>query len=165
MIKRTAFTFIELIIVIAIVIILTGTASALSSGVIIERQVYNAATQIQQDILLVQNLAITHSSDSTSGRFEIYFYPNLNKYYVETTEDAVFTSPSNITGKVITRKFSTALKFSLSSNLSGGKINFNNFGNPNPSVESTITISNTSESKVVTVTISTIGRVKIDWVK
>jgi hypothetical protein len=138
----------------------------LSSGVIVERQVYNAATQIQQDLLLVQNLAITHSSDSSSGRFEIYFYPDpdSNCYYVEESEDAKFVSPSNITGKVITRQFSSALKFSLSSNLSGGKINFNNFGNPNPSGEGTITISNTSESKVVTVTISTIGRVKIDWI-
>jgi prepilin-type N-terminal cleavage/methylation domain-containing protein len=161
---KPAFTLIELIIVIAIIIILTGIAVPLSAGYITERQVYNAATQLQQDLLLIQNLAITHSSDSSSGRFEIYFYPSDNKYYVETTEDAVFTPPSSMTGKVITRQFSSALKFSLSSSLSGGKINFNNIGIPNPSGESVITILNTSESKVVTVTISTIGRVTIEWI-
>ena len=166
MIKRRAFTLIELIIVVAIIIIIGATAPMLSSGVIVERQVYNAATQIQQDLLLVQNLAITHSSDSTSGRFEIYFYPSDNKYYVETTEDAVFASPSDMTGKVITRKFSTALKFSLNPSLS--KINFDNFGSPYEDGvklnEGVITISNTSLNKVLTVTISTIGRVKIDWI-
>jgi len=161
---KPAFTLIELIIVIAIIIILTGVAVPLSAGYITERQVYNAATQLQQDLLLIQNLAITHSSDSSSGRFEIYFYPSDNKYYVETTEDAVFTPPSSMTGKVITRQFSSALKFSLSSSLPGGKINFNNIGIPNPSGESVITILNTSESKVVTVTISTIGRVTIEWI-
>ena len=136
----------------------------LSAGYITERNVYNAATQIQQDLLLVQNLAITHSSDSTSGRFEIYFFPSLNKYYVETTEDAELdtTDPSNPTiktGKVITREFSTALKFSSDLDY----IAFNNQGIPYPN-ESIITISNTSESKVIKVTISPIGRVTIDWI-
>jgi prepilin-type N-terminal cleavage/methylation domain-containing protein len=157
---RKGFTLIELIIVIAIIIILTGVAVPLGAGYITERNVYNAATQIQQDLLLAQNLAITHSSDA-SGWFEIYFYPSGNKYYVETTEDAVFTPPSNMTGKVITRKFSTALKFSGYSD--GGYVAFDNQGIPHPS-GGVITLSNTSESKVVTVTISPIGRVKIDWV-
>jgi prepilin-type N-terminal cleavage/methylation domain-containing protein len=168
MIKRKAFTFIELIIVIAIIVIISATAPMLSSGIIVERQVYNAATQIQQDLLLVQNLAITHSTDPSANpsdpvkrMFEIYFYLSGNTYYVETTEDAVFTSPSNMTGKVITRKFSTALKFLDYSG--GGYVAFDNQGIPYPS-GGIITISNTSESKVVTVTISTIGRVKIDWI-
>jgi prepilin-type N-terminal cleavage/methylation domain-containing protein len=158
---RKGFTLIELLIVIVIIIILVGVGVPLSAGYITERNVYNAATQIQQDLLLVQNLAITHSSDSSSGRFEIYFYPSENKYYLETTEDAVFTPPSNMTGKVITRKFSTALKFSGYSD--GGYVAFDNQGIPHPS-GGVITLSNTSESKVVTVTISPIGRVKIDWV-
>jgi len=134
----------------------------LSAGYIVERQIYNAATQVQQDLLLAQNLAITHSSGA-SGWFEIYFYPSQNKYYVETTEDAVFNSSTKTIQheKVITRQFSSALKFSGYSD--GGYIAFDNQGIPHPSV-GVITISNTSESKVVTVTISTIGRVKIDWV-
>jgi len=160
--NRKAFTLIELIIVIAIIIILTGIAVPLSAGYITERQVYNAATQVQQDLLLAQNLAITHSSGAF-GWFEIYFYPSDNKYYVETTEDAVFNSSTKTIQheKVITRQFSSALKFSGYSD--GGYIAFDNQGIPHPSV-GVITISNTSESKVVTVTISTIGRVKIDWV-
>jgi prepilin-type N-terminal cleavage/methylation domain-containing protein len=163
--NKPGFTLIELIIVIAIIIILTGIAVPLSAGYITERNVYNAATQVQQDLLLAQSLAITHSSGA-SGWFEIYFYPSDNKYYVETTEDAKFTPPSTKSGKVITRQFNSVLKFSLSQSLldSGGKINFNNFGNPNPSGESIITIFNTSENKKINVTISTIGRVKIDWV-
>jgi prepilin-type N-terminal cleavage/methylation domain-containing protein len=161
MIKRRAFTLIELIIVVAIIIIISATAPMLSSGVIVERQVYNVATQIQQDLLLVQNLAITHSSGA-SGWFEIYFYPSKNTYYVETAENAVFTSPTNLTEKVITRKFSSALKFPLDLNPSDGWcIAFDNQGIPYPSV-GVITISNTSESKKLDITISPIGRVTID---
>ena len=159
--NRRGFTLIELLIVIVIIIILVGVGVPLSAGYITERNVYNAATQVQQDLLLVQNLAITHSTDSSSGRFEIYFYPLENKYYVEAAEDAIFTSPTNLTGKVITRKFSTALKFSDYSG--GGYVAFDNQGIPYPS-KGTITISNTSESKKLTVTISPIGRVKIDWI-
>jgi prepilin-type N-terminal cleavage/methylation domain-containing protein len=155
------FTLIELLIVIVIIIILVGVGVPLSAGYITERNVYNAATQIQQDLLLVQNLAITHSAGKDSKRFEIYFYPSKNTYYVETAENAVFTSPTNLTEKVITRKFSSALKFSGYSD--GGYIAFDNQGIPYPS-GGVITISNTSSSKVVTVTISPIGRVKIDWV-
>ena len=166
--NRRGFTLIELLIVIVIIIILVGVGVPLSAGYITERNVYNAATQVQQDLLLVQNLAITHSTDPSAHpadlalrKFEIYFYPLENKYYVEAAEDAIFTSPTNLTGKVITRKFSTALKFSDYSG--GGYVAFDNQGIPYPS-KGTITISNTSESKKLTVTISTIGRVKIDWI-
>lgn len=169
MIKRTAFTLIELIIVIAIIIILTGIAVPLTANTITERNVYNAATQIQQDLLLVQNLAITHSTDPSANpsdpakrMFEIYFYFSQNKYFVEASEDAIFTLPTNLTGKVITRTFSSALEFSLDLEHSDC-IAFDNQGIPYPN-EGIITISNTSESNVVTVTISLIGRVKIDWV-
>jgi prepilin-type N-terminal cleavage/methylation domain-containing protein len=169
--NRKAFTLIELIIVVAIIIILAGIAIPVSANYINERQVYNAATQIQQDLLLAQNLAITHSSGA-SGWFEIYFYPSDNKYYVETTEgpteaeDAKF-DPSTKTvqhEKVITRQFSSALKFSLDSgHTDGWYIAFDNQGIPYPSV-GVITISNTSESKKLDITISPIGRVKIDWI-
>jgi len=160
--NKPAFTLIELLIVVVIIIILAGIGIPLSVSYINERQVYNAATQVQQDLLLVQNLAITHSSGKNSKRFEIYFYPSKNTYYVETAENAVFTSPTNLTEKVITRKFSSALKFPLDLNPSDGWcIAFDNQGIPYPSV-GVITISNTSESKKLDITISPIGRVTID---
>lgn len=160
---RKGFTLIELLIVIVIIIVLVGVGVPLSVGYIAQRQVYNAAAQIQQDLLLVQNLAIAHSSGA-SGWFEIYFYPSDNKYYVETTEDAVFNSSTKTIQheKVITRQFSSALKFSLNSNLSGGHIAFDNQGIPHPNGESTITISNTNETKKLNIVISTIGRVTIE---
>ena len=199
MVMRKGFTLIELIIVIAIIIILTGIAVPLSAGYITERNVYNAATQIQQDLLLVQNLAITHSTDpsahpdpddSAKRKFEIYFYPSENKYYVEATEDAVFTSPTDMTGKVITRQFSSTLGFpkffgkdappSIQLYDKNGvvksvplenyiAISFNNFGEPtlychSDDNDSGIIIANSTLTKEIKVTISPIGRVTIDWI-
>ena len=195
--NRKAFTLIELIIVVAIIIILTGIAIPVSANYINGRQVYNAATQIQQDLLLVQNLAITHSTDPFAHpadpalrKFEIYFYPSENKYYVEATEDAVFTSPSDMTGKVITRKFSSTLGFpkffekdtppSVKLYDKNGvvksvppenyiAISFNNFGIPTlysdeGVLDSGIIIANSTLTKEIKVTISPIGRVTIDWI-
>jgi len=194
---KTGFTLIELLVVIVIIIILTGIGIPISVGYINERQVYNAATQVQQDLLLAQNLAITHSTDPFAHladpalrKFEIYFYPSENKYYVEATEDAVFTSPSDMTGKVITRKFSSTLGFpkffekdtppSVKLYDKNGvvksvppenyiAISFNNFGIPTlysdeGVLDSGIIIANSTLTKEIKVTISTIGRVKIDWI-
>ena len=147
--RRKGFTLIELLIVIVIIIILVGVGVPLSAGYITERNVYNAATQVQQDLLLAQNLAITHS---TTDKFKVTFSPSTNSYTVVTNEDST---------KKITRKLSSGLSFTV--NFPGGVINFDNQGIPHPG-GGVINISNTSSTKVVTVTISTIGRVKIDWV-
>jgi hypothetical protein len=171
----------------------------LSSGVIVERQVYNAATQVQQDLLLVQNLAITHSTDPFAHpvdpalrKFEIYFYPSENKYYVETTEDAEFDPVTKTIKheKVITRQFSSTLGFpkffekdtppSVKLYDKNGvvksvplenyiAISFNNFGEPtlychSDDNDSGIIIANSSLSKVIKVEVTQIGRVKIDWI-
>jgi len=197
--NRKGFTLIELIIVIAIIIILVGVGVPLSTGYITERNVYNAATQVQQDLLLVQNLAITHSTDPFAHpvdpalrKFEIYFYPSENKYYVETTEDAEFDPVTKTIKheKVITRQFSSTLGFpkffekdtppSVKLYDKNGVvksvppenyivISFNNFGIPTlysdeDDPDSGIIIANSTLSKEIKVTISPIGRVKIDWI-
>ena len=64
--NRKGFTLIELLIVVVIIITLSGIAVPISAKFIAERSLYNAAVQIQQDILLIQNLAITHSSGNVS---------------------------------------------------------------------------------------------------
>ena len=186
---RKAFTLIELIIVIAIIIIMLAVGIPITANTISERSLYNAAAQVQQDIRLVQQLAISHSSDSSSGKFEIYFYPSDNKYYVEAAEDAVFNSPTDMTGRVITRQFSSAYGFpkyfgvgsphsvyvvnSSGAEISVEKLFFDNLGKPhtkdssgNPyDNECHITLQNRSGSKKIQIIVSVIGRVKVVWIQ
>jgi prepilin-type N-terminal cleavage/methylation domain-containing protein len=161
--NKPGFTLIELLIVIVIIIILVGVGVPLSAGYITERNVYNAATQVQQDLLLVQNLAITHSAGKDSKRFEIYFYPTKNTYYVEAEVNAMFTPPSGISGKVIVRKFSSALKIEGISD--GWCIAFDNQGIPYPVTSASITVSIGNGNKKLKVVVSPIGRVIIEWEK
>ena len=139
-----------------IIIVLTGIAIPVSANYINGRQLYNAATQIQQDLLLVQNKAITYSAGKDSGKFEIYFYPSANTYYFEADENASFSSPSSMTGKIVTRKFSSSIKIGGISE--GWHIAFDNQGIPYPA-GGTIEIS--LGSKKLSVEISPIGRVTI----
>ena len=162
--KKAGFTLIELLLVIVIIIILTGIAIPVSANYINGRQLYNAATQIQQDLLLVQNLAITHStdpsanpSDASKRKFEVYFYPSANTYYFEAEENSVFNSPSSMSGKVITRKFSSSIKVEGVSE--GWHIAFDNQGIPYPA-GGTIEIS--LGNKKLKVVISPIGRVTVE---
>jgi len=174
--NRKAFTLIELIIVIAIIIILTGIAVPLSAGYITERNVYNAATQVQQDLLLVQNLAITHSSDN-AARFRIRFYPTQNRYVIEASEDANLVTGK---GKLIKRQFTSTVGFPLYFNKNvpdsvvfGVKscppssyldVSFNNSGVPHTGGGhiNIITQNGTKQAQVI---VSIIGRVRIEWVK
>jgi prepilin-type N-terminal cleavage/methylation domain-containing protein len=162
--NRKGFTLIELLIVIAIIIIMTGVAIPLTASYVNERQLYNAATQLQQDLLLIRNMAIRYSSGTSSKDFEIYFYPS-NTYYVETTKDAAVTpgDPPVTSGKVLVRKLSSALKFSGCAD--GERIVFDYQGVPitHPSGK-TITVSNASGSKSITVTITPIGSVLIEGI-
>ena len=174
--KRNGFTLIELIIVLAIIIIIGATAPMLSSGIIVERQVYNAATQIQQDLLLVQNLAITHSSDN-AARFRIRFYPTQNRYVIEASEDANLVTGK---GKLIKRQFTSTVGFPLffgknvpDSVVFGVKscppssyldVSFNNSGVPHTGGGhiNIITQNGTKQAQVI---VSIIGRVRIGWIK
>ena len=177
--NRKAFTLIELIIVIAIIIILAGIGIPFTSNVIAERSLYNAAAQVQQDILLIQNLAITHSSDN-AARFRIRFYPAQNRYVIEASEDANLVSGK---GKLIKRQFTSTVGFPIYFGKSvpdsvtfGNKsvpattatidLNFNNVGNPKmPGGAGHVTLINSTGSKEIKVIVSVIGRVRIEWVK
>lgn len=173
---RKGFTLIELIIVSIIIVIGVSMIVPLSVDYINEMQLYNCAVQIQQDILLIQNLAITHSSDN-AARFRIRFYPSLNQYIVEASEDANLVSGK---GKLIRRKLPNAFGFPrfFSKNVPNSvvfgvhsappdmfvELSFNNMGVPLQG-GGHINLINSVNSKQVSVIVSIIGRVRIDWVK
>ena len=160
--NRRGFTLIELLIVIVIIIILVGVGVPLSAGYITERNVYNAATQVQQDLLLVQNLAITHSTET---KFKITF-TNSKSYTYEADEIGL---------KTVTRNFPSSIEiYDLmidgTSDYSFPKsFNFDNQGRLHESgvsdpcsIEVYLQLSN--GIKQIKVVISIIGRVKIDWI-
>jgi prepilin-type N-terminal cleavage/methylation domain-containing protein len=172
---RKAFTFIELVIVIGVIVVLAGMVTGISSGFFIDRAIYNEATKIQQDILMVQNLAITHASGSIN-RFEIRFYPSLNKYVIEASEDANLTSG---TGKLITRQLGSTVGFpeyfgkSVPDSIAFGAsstppnayvdLSFNNMGSPYQGAGHINLI--TSSGRQIQVIVSVIGRVRVDWIQ
>jgi len=174
--NRKGFTLIELLIVVVIIITLSGIAVPISAKFIAERSLYNAAVQIQQDILLIQNLAITHSSGNVS-RFRIRFYPGLNRYVIEESEDANLVTGA---GKVVTRQLKTvfAFPFYFGKNVPDSvvfgvssvppksyvELSFNNMGNPFQG-GGHINLIDKSGSKQIKVIVSVIGRVRIEWVK
>ena len=172
---RKAFTFIELVIVIGVIIVLSGILTGVTSGFFIDRAMYNEATRIQQDILLIQNLAITNASGS-QYRFEIRFYPSLNKYIIEASEDANFTTGE---GKLITRQLGSTIGFpeyfgkSVPDSVLFGTssvppssyidLSFNNMGVPYQG-EGHINLI-TGSGRQIQVTVSVIGRVLIGWIQ
>jgi prepilin-type N-terminal cleavage/methylation domain len=174
--QKKAFTLIELIIVIAIILITITIIPPITSNIIVERQVYNTAVQIQQDLLYAQGLAITHSSNSTA-RFRIRFYPTQNRYVIEASEDANLVLGK---GTLIRRQLPSTIGFPMyfgknvpDSIAFGTKscpayyyidISFNNFGNPHTG-GGHINIMNKSGTKQATIIISVIGRVRVDWIK
>ncbi len=173
---RKGFTLIEILIVGVLIPILAGIAVPALSRLIAERTLYNAAVQIQQDILLVQNLAITHSSDNIA-RFRIRFYPAKNRYVVEASEDANLVTGS---GKLIRRKFPMTIGFPMyfGKNVPDSavfgvsscppkayvQVSFNNMGNPHQG-GGHITLMNKTGTMQIKVIVSIIGRVRIEWVK
>ncbi len=174
--QRKAFTLIELLIAIVIIITLTGIAMPVSARFIAERTLYNAAAQIQQDLLLAQNLAITHSSGNVA-RFRIRFYPAQNRYVVEASEDANLVTG---TGKLIKRKLPSTIGFpqSFGKNVPDSvvfgvkssppnpyvQVSFNNMGTPLQG-GGHINLVNKSCTMQIRVIVSIIGRVRIEWVK
>jgi len=176
---RKAFTLFELIIVVAIIIIMAGVAAPMTSSYIVERSLYNAAARVQQDIRLVQQLAITHS---TTSKFKIHFDFANNSYTVETSEDG---------SEIITRNFNDAYgfpkyfgessppsvyfkKLDTDSPLPIKEVFFDNLGHPHVIDNSStahndgkcyVNLQNSSGSKKIQIIVSVIGRVNIVWIQ
>jgi len=159
---KKGFTLIELLLVIVIVIILTGIAIPVSANYINGRQLCNTATQVQQDLLLVQNLAITHSTET---KFKITF-SNSRSYTYEKVEDG---------SKTVTRNFPSSIEiYDLKINGASASLpqsfNFDNQGRLHKtdisdacSLEVYIQLGN--GTKQIKVVVSPIGRVIIEWEK
>lgn len=191
--NNLGFTLIELLLVIAIIIILTGIAVPVSANYINERQIYNIATQFQQDILLMQNKAITYSSAGPSApvddRFAMRFYLSSNTCAYQSSLNASSLPSSNpVPGNgIVVRKMPSSIGFPAyfgrttpesmkigNNNVTSGYVDlvFDYQGKPFWSInggsfqqtEGTINIVNSGVSKHIKVNVSVIGRVKIDWV-
>ncbi|MGB9855767.1 MAG: pilus assembly FimT family protein [Caldisericum exile] len=180
--SKKGFTLIELLTVIVVLMILIGVSMSIMPNVLVEKNLYNAGVQIQQSLLYAQNKAITYSTSQSSGNFEIYFFPQLNTYYVEKDINARFDPNTNsITGKVEKIVLPSNIKIKriylaksddtttiLSPPLTYVSIVFNNFGNPNYYSKDKnygIFLSNDNETKILGIYISKLGSVSIDWVK
>ncbi len=171
---RKAFTLFEVVIAVAIIIVMVAVGIPFTSNIIVERSLYNAAAQVQQDIRFAQNLAITHS---TTSKFRIHFDPTNNEYKIEANEEANYET---LVGKIITRKFSDAYGFPVYFSINDPKsvvfgtssappdsivdLNFDNQGRPNPG-DGYINLQNSSGSKQIQIIVSVIGRINILWVQ
>jgi type II secretory pathway pseudopilin PulG len=103
-------------VVVAIVAILAALAPMLTSGAILDRQLYNAAAQLQQDLLLVQNMAITHSSGGPhegSPRYLMRLYLGDNAFAYETAETYSAPTPSvpSPSSGIVVRKMTSVFGF------------------------------------------------------
>ena len=193
--RRPAFTLIELIIVVGVLIIVAAMVPGLTSGPVLDREMYNTAAQLQQDLLLVQNMAITHSSGGPldgSPRYLMRLYLGDNAFAYETTETYSAPTPSvpSPSSGIVVRKMTSVFGFPASfgktspasvtigsSPVTSGYVDvvFDNQGLPywrvndglwtSRGTAGTIMIVNKSLSKQMKVDVSVIGRVSISWVQ
>ena len=190
--RRPAFTLIELIIVVGVLIIVAAMVPGLTSGPVLDREMYNTAAQLQQDLLLVQNMAITHSSGGPldgSPRYLMRLYLGDNAFAYETTETYSALTPSvpSPSSGIVVRQMTSvfgfpaffgktdpaSVKVGSSTTATSGYVDvvFDNQGLPYWSVNSapwtsgsgSIVVTNRSALKRIRVTVSVIGRVSIAW--
>lgn len=103
----------------AIMAIMGALAPMITSGVVLEQQMYNTAAQLQQDLMLVQNMAITHSSGrprtptppaEDETWFTMRLYLGSNAFAYQTTEGSAalpVSNPTAATGIVVRQMPST----------------------------------------------------------
>ncbi len=174
--RHNAFTLLELIVVFTIIIFFTTFGVPVLSNILVDYALYNASVQLQQDILLIQNLAITNSSNSLA-RFRIRFYPSQNRYIIEASEEANLVLGK---GKLIERKLPPSIGFPMffgknvpESVVFGANsappnlyidLSFNSVGNPFQG-GGHINLVSQSFNKQTSIVVSVIGRTRIEWIK
>lgn len=160
--KRNGFTLIELLLVIVIIIIITGISISIGSGYVVERSIYSVATQIQQDLLLIQNLSITHSTETD---FKITFNADKKTYVYEKSEDGANKVNRNLNSGISIydlRVDGSSKNLPLSFNFDDqGRLH--ETGNSN-NCRLEIYIENNNKSKQVMIEVSVVGRVRIEWI-
>ena len=161
---KKGFTLIEILIVVAIIIIMAGLAVPLSSDYVSSRQLYNIATQLQQDLLLVQNLAITHSTESN---FPITFKSSSGYEYATDeagTKKVTRTLPSSV--NIYDVKVSgTSVTLPVSVNFDNQGILHKRLTGDTGTCTLEVDIQFTGGTKQIKVVVSQIGRVSIEWIK
>lgn len=161
---KKGFTIIEIIIVVAIIIIMAGLAVPLSSDYVSSRQLYNIATQLQQDLLLVQNLAITHSTES---KFPITFKSSSSYEYATDeagTKKVERTLPSSV--NIYDVKVGGAgVTLPVSFNFDNQGILHKRLTGDTGTCTLEVYIQFTGGSKQIKVSVSPIGRVSVEWIK
>lgn len=160
--KRNGFSLIELLLVIVIIIIITGISISIGSSYVVERSIYNTATQIQQDLLLIQNLSITHSTETD---FKITFNADKKTYIYEKSEDGVNKVNRSLNSGISiydlkVNGLSKALPLSFNFDDQG---RLHETGNTN-NCTLEIFIENANKSKQAKVEVSIVGRVKVEWI-
>jgi len=145
---RSAFTLIELMIVIAVVIIMAAIGLPVLGNAVTERRVVSVAAQLQQDIRVVQQYAITRRVPSSIS------FNTAGQTYTFT-----------LNGKTTVRPMTSAVHMDGFS----GTLSFDSFGSPGtPAALSTavqIGFQNPSGSKRMIVAIQPVlGRVDTTWV-
>lgn len=152
---RKAFTLLELVVVVAIVLVMSTLAIPALSNTIIERSIYGAGVQLQQDMRLLQQYSITHREGYPL--YAISLDPSDRTYTVVTGS------------KSVTRRLASSLAISLVGFSS--PLSFDSMGRPSEgstpsalSSDCSVLIGNQGGSKQIRVTVGAVmGRISVVW--
>lgn len=156
---RNAFTLIELMIVIAVVIIMAAIGLPVLGNAVTERRIVSAAVQLQQDIRVVQEFAITRRVVQSIS------FNTAQQTYTYTLNDT-------LNSKTTVRSMTSAVSMVLVGGFSG-TLWFDSFGSPEVLVPLSTTLTYLSAevqigfqtgSKLMIVAIQPVlGRVDTTW--
>ena len=187
--NRNGFTLLEIVIVMVIAVVMIGIAVPNAVAYVNAKQLYNAATQLQEDIAIIQNKAVTYSS--ASNKFVLRFYIDDNAYaYVikEGSYTLPHTLPSD-TQWLVVREFGNNFGFPATfgnttyesvrigayDKVTSGYVDlyfdnkglayWSNNGGSFQQRNGNIVLVNSNLTKVINVTVSPLGTVSVAWVK